>query len=186
MFKSILDSLKYGNNVDSRRREILLLKSRKIHYKPFQLESSHATQVFLFAPSSPPPAPAGGGWQGHQGIAPLHLGRRLLQDDPTKLFRPTSPQHNCFLEPQVYFASFVLFVDNQNFRSIMNVDEARGFLDLDLTLTLYWEDTGVKIINTSRETVTINPDQDNILGHIWCPDVVVDQAMSFSSRPKSR
>ena len=68
----------------------------------------------------------------------------------------------------------------------MNVDEARGFLDLDLTLTLYWEDTGVKIINTSRETVTINPDQDNILGHIWCPDVVVDQAMSFSSRLKSR
>ena len=67
----------------------------------------------------------------------------------------------------------------------MNIDEAAGLMDLDLTLTLYWRDDKVSINSTStnKEKITINPEQDDLLKKIWCPDIAIDQANS--SQPTS-
>ena len=61
----------------------------------------------------------------------------------------------------------------------MNIDEAAGLMDLDLTLTLYWRDTGVSINGTTKKAITINPDQDDLLNKIWFPDIAIDQARSL-------
>ena len=63
----------------------------------------------------------------------------------------------------------------------MNIDEAAGLMDLDLTLTLYWRDTGVSINGTTKKRITINPEQDDLLKKIWFPDIAIDQVMSFTS-----
>ena len=63
----------------------------------------------------------------------------------------------------------------------MNIDEAAGLMDLDLTLTLYWRDTGVSINGTTKKRITINPEQDDILKKIWFPDIAIDQATSFTT-----
>ena len=142
-----------------------------------QLESSHATQVSLFAPLLSPATPDGGPGD---GFAPLRLGRGLHQDHPIE----TSSPYYCLLGPQVDVASFATMHvpdDFQNFRSIMNIDEAAGLMDLDLTLTLYWRDTGVSINGTTKKRITINPEQDDILKKIWFPDIAIDQATSFTT-----
>ena len=61
----------------------------------------------------------------------------------------------------------------------MNIDEAAGLMDLDLTLTLYWRDDKLSINDTStnKEKITINPEQDDLLKKIWCPDIAIDQAL---------
>ena len=75
----------------------------------------------------------------------------------------------------------LLLLTFENFRSIMNIDEAAGLMDLDLTLTLYWRDDQLFINDTStrKEKITINPEQDDLLKKIWCPDIAIDQAKSF-------
>ena len=138
-----------------------------------QLESSHATQVSLLAPLPLPPATPDGG--PGDGLASLRLGRGLHQDHPIE----TSSPYYCLLGPQVGFVS--LPDDIQNFRSIMNIDEAAGLMDLDLTLTLYWRDTGVSLNDTVKKEITINPEQDNFLSNIWTPDIAIDQATFFTT-----
>ena len=63
----------------------------------------------------------------------------------------------------------------------MNIDEAAGLMDLDLTLTLYWRDTGVSLNDTVKKEITINPEQDNFLSNIWTPDIAIDQATFFTT-----
>ena len=63
----------------------------------------------------------------------------------------------------------------------MNIGEAAGLMDLDLTLTLYWRDTGVSLNDTVKKEITINPEQDNFLSNIWTPDIAIDQATFFTT-----
>ena len=62
----------------------------------------------------------------------------------------------------------------------MNVDEAAGMMDLDLTLSLYWVDKGVKIVNMDKGMVTINPDQDKLQSQIWLPDICIAEVQQLS------
>ena len=73
----------------------------------------------------------------------------------------------------------MLFADIWKSRSIMNIDEAAGLMDLDLTLTLYWRDKRVFINGTTKKAITINPEQDDLLKNIWLPDIAIDQAVFF-------
>ena len=61
----------------------------------------------------------------------------------------------------------------------MNIDEAAGLIDLDLTMTLYWRDPRVSINGTTNKAITINPEQDDLLDKIWFPDVTI-QATPFT------
>ena len=63
----------------------------------------------------------------------------------------------------------------------MNVDEAAGMMDLDLTLSLYWVDKGVKIVNMDKDMVTINPDQDKLQSQIWLPDICIAEVQYLSN-----
>ena len=80
-----------------------------------------------------------------------------------------------------YFRLQTFLLTFENVRSIMNIDEAAGLMDLDLTLTLYWRDVQLFINETStrKEKITINPEQDDLLKKIWCPDIAIDQANSL-------
>ena len=66
----------------------------------------------------------------------------------------------------------------------MNVDEAAGMMDLDLTLSLYWVDKGVKIVNMDKDMVTINPDQDKLQSQIWLPDICIAEVQQLSNTCK--